>query len=234
MGVIKSTHSSTGLSRDCERIATGKRDSSWSHGCDTAEGIWGAEWHQGLQTQSGKLEFESSSLKHFDPEDPERPPIMTYRESWEGPHTTQLFERYPLQLITPHSRYSFHTHQDGKHGFLNEVGDHRVLVGTRYYWIARLNPADATKRDINDGELVRLFNDRGGVVCAARVTQRVPQGVVHSYESSAVYEPAGDPGASDDLGGCVNILTPSRMMIERSHAMAANSCLIEVEVWPKA
>ena len=56
------------------------------------------EWHRGLQTQSGKLEFESSSLKRFDPDDPERPPIMTYRESWEGPHTTELFARYPLQL----------------------------------------------------------------------------------------------------------------------------------------
>ena len=55
--------------------------------------------------------------------------------------------------------------------------------------------------------------------------------MVHSYESSAVYEPVGAPGASDDRGGCVNILTPSRMMIERSHAMAANSCLIEVEKW---
>jgi len=28
------------------------------------------EWHRGLQTQSGRLEFESSSLKRFDPEDP--------------------------------------------------------------------------------------------------------------------------------------------------------------------
>jgi trimethylamine-N-oxide reductase (cytochrome c) len=32
----------------------------------------------------------------------------------------------------------------------------------------------------------------------------------------------------------VNILTPSRMMIKRSHAMAALSCLIEVEPWVEA
>ena len=32
----------------------------------------------GLQTQSGKLEFEASSLKRFDPDDPERGPIMRY------------------------------------------------------------------------------------------------------------------------------------------------------------
>jgi molybdopterin guanine dinucleotide-containing S/N-oxide reductase-like protein len=187
------------------------------------------EWHRGLQTQSGKLEFESSSLKRFDPDDPERPPIMTYRDSWEGPATTELFARYPLQLLTPHARYSFHTHHDGKHGALNEVADHRVLVDGHYYWIARLNPADAEARGVRENDLVRLYNDRGGVVCAARLTERVRPGVVHSYESSAVYEPLGAPGRSDDRGGCVNILTPSRMMIERSHSLAANSCLIQVE-----
>ena len=82
--------------------------------------------------------------------------------------------------------------------------DHRVLVDGRYYWIARLNPPDAAARGVADGDLVRLFNDRGAVVCAARLTERVRPGVVHSYESSAVYEPVGEPGASADLGGCVN------------------------------
>ena len=192
------------------------------------------EWHRGLQTQSGKLEFESSSLKRFDADDPERPPIMTYRESWEGPHTTELFTRYPLQLISPHPRFSFHTHHDAKHGALNDISDHRVLVDGRYYWIARIHPADAAARGVADGELVRLFNDRGGVICAAQVTERVRPGVVHSYESSAIYEPIGAPGVSDDLGGCVNILTPSRPIIERSHSMAGNSCLIEVEKWTPA
>jgi trimethylamine-N-oxide reductase (cytochrome c) len=74
-----------------------------------------------------------------------------------------------------------------------------------------------------------LFNDRGGVICAAHVTERVRPGLVHSYESSAVYEPTGIPGHSDDRGGCVNTLTPSRMQIKKSHATAANSCLVQVE-----
>ena len=62
------------------------------------------EYLRGLQTQSGKLEFECNSLKRFN--DPERPPIVKYEPSWEGPHSAQLFERYPLQLLTPHSKYS--------------------------------------------------------------------------------------------------------------------------------
>ena len=36
------------------------------------------EYLKGIQTQSGKIEFEASSLKRFDSEDPERPPIVKY------------------------------------------------------------------------------------------------------------------------------------------------------------
>ena len=32
------------------------------------------QFGKGLQTQTGKLEFEAQSLKRFDPEDKERPP----------------------------------------------------------------------------------------------------------------------------------------------------------------
>jgi hypothetical protein len=53
-------------------------------------------------------------------------------------------------------------------------------------------------------------------------------------DESAVHELLGAPGYSDDRGGCVNLLTPKRIMIERPHAMAAGSRLIEVEEWSPA
>ena len=84
------------------------------------------EYLRGLQTQSGKLEFECNSLKRFN--DPERPPIVKYEPSWEGPHSGEMFERYPLQMLTPHSKYSFHTQGDGKDSFLLNIADHRVKV----------------------------------------------------------------------------------------------------------
>ncbi len=189
------------------------------------------EFGKGLQTQSGKLEFESSSLKRFDPDDPERAPIMRYVPSWEGPHSSELYDRYPLQMITPHPRHSFHTQSDGKDAVVNDIGDHRVLVDGHYYWIVRINPLDAAERGIHQHELVKVHNDRGAVICAVQLTERVPAGTVHSYESSAVYEPVGEPGNSPDRGGCMNLLTPSRMMIRKAHALAANSCLVEIEAW---
>ena len=163
-----------------------------------------------MQTQSGKLEFECNSLKRFN--DPERPPIVKYEPSWEGPHSGELFERYPLQMLTPHSKYSFHTQGDGKDSFLLNIEDHRVKVDGYYYWIMRMNAEDAAERGIKKHDLVKVYNDRGAVICAALPTQRLPRGVCHGYESSAVYEPMGEPGKSVDRGGCLNLLTP------RAHA----------------
>lgn len=54
----------------------------------------------------------------------------------------------------------------------------------------------------------------------AQLTERVRPGVIHSYEPGSV-----------DRGGCVNILTPARMISQNAPGMAPNSCLIEVEKW---
>ena len=175
------------------------------------------EYLRGLQTQSGKLEFECNSLKRFN--DPERPPIVKYEPSWEGAHSGELFERYPLQLLTPHSKYSFHTQGDGKDSFLLNIEDHRVKVDGYYYWIVRMNAEDAKARGIKKHDLVKVFNDRGAVICAALPTQRLPRGVAHGYESSAIYDPMGEPGKSVDRGGCLNLLTPERTQT-KTHAFA--------------
>jgi len=189
---------------------------------------YGEEYLRGLQTQSGKFEFEPESLKRYG-QDPERPPINRYIPAWEGRQTDDLMARYPLQLITPHPRFSFHTLGDGKDSVINDIEDHRVLIDGHYYWIARLNPVDAKPRGIKRHDLVKLYNDRGTVICAAVISERIIPGVIHSYESSAEYQPIGHPGDSPDIGGCVNILTPKRHMTAKTSASAPNSCLIALE-----
>ena len=185
-------------------------------------GDYTEKYWEGLQTQSGKIEFVSSSLKRFDPNDPERPTMSKYIPSWEGHHTKELYEKYPLQLISPHPRYSFHTVGDAKDSIVNDVKDHRVMINGYYYWIARINEEDAKERGIQSNDLVKVFNDRGAVICAAQLTQRLPKGTAHSYESSANYDPVGEPGYSPDRGGCINQLTPSRTIIKKSHGVASN------------
>ena len=181
------------------------------------------------------IEFVSSSLKRFEANgfiDAERPAMgPQYIPSWEGHHTKALYEKYPLQMVSPHPRFSFHTMGDSKESWLNEVKDHRVLIDGHRYWVMRVNAKDAAARGIKDGDLIRAFNDRGSVILAAQVTERVPSGTVHSYESCADYLPLGDPGYSPDTSGCVNILAPKRFITPTSTAMANNSTLLQVEKW---
>ena len=79
--------------------------------------------------------------------------------------------------------------------------------------------------------LVKVFNERGAVICAALPTYRLPRGVCHGYESSALYEPMGEPGKSVDRGGCLNLLTPSRTQTKSTHSLAGANALVEVAVW---
>jgi trimethylamine-N-oxide reductase (cytochrome c) len=95
-----------------------------------------------------------------------------------------------------------------------------VLIDGWYYWIVRINPLDAAPRGIADGVLVKVFNGRGAVLCAARLTERIRPGTVHSYEGSAVLPPWAGP-ASPWTGRVHQLSTPSRMIISKSHSTAS-------------
>jgi trimethylamine-N-oxide reductase (cytochrome c) len=154
-----------------------------------------------------------------------------YIQSWEG-HKSELIEKYPLQIISPHPRFTFHTHYDKHTDWLNEIPGHRIIKDDYAWWPVRVNKADAAKRGILNGDIVKLYNDRAAVLCIAVITERVPAGIVHSYGSSANYDPI-EPGKAEsvDRGGCINMLTSSRMMSKNAPGMTPNTCLIEIEKW---
>jgi len=184
-----------------------------------------------LGTYSGKIEFVSESLKKYTPEDTERPLLARYIPSWEG-YDSELTKKYPLQCIIPHPRMTFHTHHDTHAPWLGEIPANRILKNGYYWHTVRIHPEDAIKRGIQDGDIIKLFNDRGTVLGIAQVTERMRPGVVHSYEGSSLYDPV-EPGNPDspDRGGCVNILSPGRLMSTNVPGMAPNSCLVELGKW---
>lgn len=185
-----------------------------------------------LGTPTGKVEFVSQTLVKFDPDDKERPPMPRYIPSWEGYNTKRLTSNYPLQLVSPHPRFSYHTHNDNKSFWLDDIPQHRVKKDGYSWWPVCIHPTDAEKRNIRDEDIVKVYNSRGVVLCCAHVTERVRPGVVHSYEAGARYDPLepGKPG-SIDRGGCINLLTPSRMVSKNAPGEANNSCLVEICKW---
>jgi molybdopterin guanine dinucleotide-containing S/N-oxide reductase-like protein len=185
-----------------------------------------------LATDSGKIEFVSNSLKRFAPDDKERPPMAHYIPSWEGYNTRKLTKKYPLQFITPHAKFSFHTQHDNKNPWLEDIPQHRIKKDGYSWWPVRLHPVDAEKRDIRHGDIVKVYNDRGAVLGIAQITERIKPGTAHSFQAGAKYDPLepGKPG-SIDKGGCMNLLTPSKMVSKYAPGMANNSCLVEICKW---
>ena len=198
---------------------------------DPENPLLGTDKADKLGTYSGKIEFVSQSLlKHF-PDDKERPPLAQYIPSWEG-YNSELSQKYPLQLITPHVRFSYHTQHDNKSPWLNEIPGHRVIKDGYAWWTIRINPCDAESRSIKHGDIIKMYNDRGAILGVVQITERVRPGLVHSYQAGAKYDPLepGKPG-SIDKGGCTNLLTPSRMLSKNVPGMASNSCLVEITKW---
>lgn len=187
------------------------------------------EFGKGLQTPSGKFEFIPQTLKTAN--DPGRPPLNTYMPTFEDPSRDKELAGYPLQLLSPHSRYPFHVMGDDEGSILRDIREHRIWVDGHFYLVARINRQDARLRGIKDGDLIRLWNDRGSVLCAAQVTDRLRPGVVSASTASAEYRPIGEPGNSTDQGGCVNLLNSHRPITEKTHSIKPNTTLIQVEKW---
>lgn len=187
------------------------------------------EFGEGLQTTSGKFEFLPGTLTQID--DPARPPVNKYQKSYENAEADPGLADFPLQLLTPHTRYPFHIMGDDEGCTLQDIREHRVTVNGHSYLVARVNRQDAEARGVGDDDLIRLWNHRGSVVCAAQLTDRLRPGVVSACTGSAQYRPTGEPGNSTDLGGCVNMLNPKKTISEQASGMAPNTSLIQFEKW---
>jgi anaerobic selenocysteine-containing dehydrogenase len=172
-------------------------------------------------------------MKHF-PKDKERPPMARYIQSWEG-HLSPLAKKYPIQMISPHPRFSYHTHYDAHCEWLADIPGHRIRKDGHNWIVIRVHPEQAAARGIQNRDIIKVFNDRGTVLGIAHVTETVRPGVIHCYTSSGKYDPL-EPGNADspDRGGCVSILTPLRMMSKNAPGMASNTCLVEIAKWDDA
>jgi anaerobic selenocysteine-containing dehydrogenase len=139
-------------------------------------------------TPSGKIEFYSAQLaaQGLDP-------LPNYEPAMEGRGGDRdLLHRFPLQMMAVPN-----------HHFLNssfaDIGTLREKEGRP---TLEIHPHDAADRGIADGDLVRVWNDRGECRLHARVIDSVLPGVV---VSTGLWWSKYHPQAG------VNRLTPSRL-----------------------
>ena len=68
-----------------------------------------------------------------------------------------------------------------------------------------IHPSDAATRGIKTGDIVKVYNERGAVLCGALVWERIMPGVVYTDHGSRV-DPI-IPGKLD-RGGAINLIAP--------------------------
>jgi biotin/methionine sulfoxide reductase len=93
----------------------------------------------------------------------------------------------------------------------------------------RISPADAALRDISEGDVVRVFNERGAILAGAVVSDQLRPGVVQ-ISTGAWYDPE-DPGVSGSLDkhGNPNVLTLDKGTSRLAQGPSAQTTLVEVE-----
>ncbi|MCU6177854.1 selenate/tellurate reductase subunit YnfE [Enterobacter roggenkampii] len=154
-----------------------------------------------LKTPSGKIEIYSSKLAEIAAtweleKDETISPLPVYAstfDGWDAPERA----RFPLQLFGFHFKARTHS----------SYGNVDVLKAAcrQEVW---LNPVDAEKRGIKNGDTVRVFNDRGEVRIEAKVTPRIMPGV--SAMGQGAWHDANMSGDRVDHGSCINTLTTHR------------------------
>jgi len=182
-----------------------------------------------LKTPSGKIEFCSQNLaKHF-PDDKERPPVPHWIEKGESHDERLSSERagkYPLLIISNHGRWRVHAQCDDI-TWTREIPTCKVKGPDGYkYEPLWINPADAAARGIRNGDVVKVYNERGAVIGVAYVTERIMPGVVY-MDHGARYDPIV-PGELD-RGGAINTITPHNTTSKNATGMVVSSFLVEVK-----
>ena len=160
-------------------------------------------------TPSGKIEIYSQRVADLNK--PDLPPIAKYIEIWESPNDP-LAKKYPIQLVTKHSKRRANAQFDTL-PWLKELIPQAISISDK----------DAEARGIKDGEMVRVFNDRGETRIPVKVTKRIAPGVA-ILPAGAWYDPDEN---GIDMGGSANVLTRSE--VSPAGSFAYNALLVQIE-----
>jgi biotin/methionine sulfoxide reductase len=93
----------------------------------------------------------------------------------------------------------------------------------------RLNPGDAARRGINNGDIVRVFNRRGACLAAATLDDGVMPSVV-VMATGAWFDPAPRMDEPERHGN-PNVLTRDVGTSRLAQGPSALSTLVEIERW---
>jgi anaerobic selenocysteine-containing dehydrogenase len=118
----------------------------------------------GFETPSGRCELRSDRLGAEGHD-----PVAGYVPPREGPTSApELARRFPLAFISPPAHHFLNSTFSSQPVFVRREGQASVTI----------HPDDAARRRIVEGQMVRVFNDRGAFLARARVSDAARRGLV--------------------------------------------------------
>ena len=165
-----------------------------------------------LSTPSGRIEIFSETIAGFGYTECPGHPYWQAPDEWLG---ADLAMRYPLHLVSPQPGDKLHSQMEC--ALADQPGARPGAV--------EINPSDADSRGLADGDLVRIFNERGACRARAHISADIRPGVV-SLPTGAWFDPASD---GTDAQGNPNILTRDLGTSRIGQGCSAHTTLVQVE-----
>ena len=171
-----------------------------------------------LNTPSGRIEITSETIARFGYDDCPAHPTWIEPGEWLG---SADVVRWPLHLITHQPADRLHSQMDpGPVSRSHKINSREQI---------RLNPEDAARRGVNNGDIVRVFNGRGACLAAATLDDGVMP-CVAVMATGAWFDPA--PSVDEpERHGNPNVLTRDVGTSRLAQGPSALSTLVEIERW---
>ena len=169
-----------------------------------------------LRTPSGKIELFSDSIAAFDYADCPPHPAWLPPAEWLG---AEAAKKHPLHLITIQPPDRLHSQMDP--GPVAQAG--KVAGRER----VRIHPQDAASRALADGDVARVFNERGACLAGVAIDASLMPGVI-VIATGAWFDPGSD---GPERGGNPNVLSLDIGTSSLTQGPSALSVLVQVEKW---
>lgn len=171
-----------------------------------------------LATPSGKIEIYSETIAGFNYASCPPHPVWLEPEEWLG---SEKANTWPFHLISNQPGDKLHAQLDFAINSRDAKVNGRTALG--------INPADAKAKGIENGDIVRLFNQRGACLAGAVVSDKVQPNVL-ILPTGSWYDPE-EPGVigSLEVHGNPNVLTQDHGTSQLAQGPVAQSCLVDIE-----
>jgi len=166
-----------------------------------------------LGTPSGLIEIFSETIDAFGYEDCPGHPVWREPGEWLG-RSVAARQVYPLHLVSPQPADKLHSQLECA---IADIPDERPAPVV-------INRQDAASRAIEDGEIVRVFNDRGACLARSRVSDDIRPGVV-ALATGAWHISGAD---RTDSHGNPNVLTRDRGTSSLGQGSSAHTTMVDI------